>query len=46
VSGDREVKVTNRVAEALRRAVALAGMVIGKKIFRATASSFFPSMLL
>ena len=42
MNGDREVKVTNRVAGALKRAVAIASTVIGKKIFRAPAPSFFP----
>ena len=42
--GDREVKVTNRVAGALKRVVAIASMVIGKKIFRVPASSFFPPL--
>ena len=43
MSGDREVKVTNRVDGALKRAVAIASMVIGKKIFRAPAPSLIPS---
>jgi hypothetical protein len=46
VSGDREGKIANRVAGALKRAVVIACIVIGKKIFRTLAPSLIPSMSL